>query len=145
MKQAHLVPLAAQAVAILRDLHPLSGRGLYVFPGARSAKRPISNVTLNAALRRMGYDKHTMTAHGFRAMARTILDEQLKYRPDYIEHQLAHAVRDPLGRAYNRTAHLKERIAMMQGWADHLDLLREQARNKNSKVVPIRREVTARA
>ncbi|HWG75485.1 MAG TPA: integrase arm-type DNA-binding domain-containing protein [Steroidobacteraceae bacterium] len=145
MRQAHLVPLATQAVAILRELQPLSGRGAYVFPGARSAKRPISDVTLNAALRRMGYDKHTMTGHGFRAMARTILDEQLKYRPDYIEHQLAHAVRDPLGRAYNRTAHLKERIAMMQGWADHLDLLREQARDKNRKVVPIRREAAARA
>ena len=121
----HLVPLSDQVIAILRDLQPLTGRGRFVFPGARSAKKPLSDMAANAALRRLGYDKDTMTAHGFRAMARTILDEHLGFRPDYIEHQLAHAVRDPNGRAYNRTAHLPERREMMQAWADYLDSLRE--------------------
>ncbi|WHZ19019.1 MAG: Integrase [Rhodanobacteraceae bacterium] len=124
MRQPHLVPLSSQAVAILRELYPLTGAGRYVFPGGRSPKRPMSNNALNAALRRMGFDKDTMTAHGFRAMARTILDEQLGFRPDYIEHQLAHAVKDPNGRAYNRTAHLDARRKMMQAWADYLDGLR---------------------
>ena len=124
MRQPHLVPLCEQAVAILRELHALTGRGQYVFPGARSPRRPMSNNAINAALRRMGYDTDTMTAHGFRATARTLLDEVLGYRPDYIEHQLAHAVRDPNGRAYNRTAHLPERRKMMQAWADYLEGLR---------------------
>lgn len=124
MRQPHLVPLSEQAVAILRELHLLTGQGPYVFPGARSRQRPMSNNAINAALRRMGYAKETMTAHGFRATARTMLDEVLHYRPDYIEHQLAHAVKDPNGRAYNRTAHLSERHKMMQGWADYLDALR---------------------
>lgn len=124
MRQAHLVPLCDQAVATLRELNPLTGRGQYVFPGGRSPRRPMSNNAINAALRRMGYDTNTMTAHGFRATARTILDEVLGYRPDFIEHQLAHAVKDPNGRAYNRTAHLAERRKMMQGWADYLDELR---------------------
>lgn len=84
----------------------------------------MSENTINAALRRLGYDSDTMTGHGFRAMARTVLDEVLGFRPDYIEHQLAHAVRDPNGRAYNRTAHLVERAKMMQAWADYLDGLR---------------------
>ena len=92
-----------------------------MFPGGRSPKRPLSDNALNAALRRMGFDKDTMTAHGFRATARTLLDEELQWRPDLIEHQLAHAVRDPNGRAYNRTSHLPERRKMMQGWADYLD------------------------
>lgn len=126
MRHPHLVPLSSQAIAILRELQPLTGHGRYVFPGARSAKRPMSNNAVNAALRRMGYDKDTMTGHGFRAMARTVLDEVLHVRPDYIEHQLAHAVRDPNGRAYNRTTHLPERKAMMQRWADYLDLLRAE-------------------
>ena len=124
MRQPHLVPLCEQAVAILRELQPLTGRGQYVFPGGRSPRRPMSNNALNAALRRMGYAKEVMTAHGFRASAHTLLDEVLGFRPDYIEHQLAHAVRDPLGRAYNRTQHLPERRKMMQAWADYLDTLR---------------------
>jgi len=124
MRQPHLVPLCEQAVAILRELQPLTGRGQYVFPGGRSPRRPMSNNAINAALRRMGYGTDTMTAHGFRATARTILDEVLGYRVDYIEHQLAHAVKDPNGRAYNRTAHLAERRKMMQGWADYLDTLK---------------------
>ena len=127
MKQPHIVPLAKQSLDIFRDLQPLTGRGRYVFPCHRSPMRPMSNNAVNAALRRMGYDKDTMTGHGFRAMARTILDEVLHIRPDYIEHQLAHAVRDPNGRAYNRTAHLVERRKMMQTWADYLDGLKAGA------------------
>ncbi|WP_423170941.1 tyrosine-type recombinase/integrase [Stenotrophomonas maltophilia group sp. CASM26] len=122
--QAHIVPLATQAVAILRGLQPLTGRGAYVFPSMLGKGRPMSENTVNGALRRLGYDSDTMTGHGFRAMARTVLDEVLGFRPDYIEHQLAHAVRDPNGRAYNRTAHLVERAKMMQAWADYLDGLR---------------------
>ena len=121
MREPHLVPLSAQAVAILRELHALTGGGKYVFPGARTTKRPMSDNAILAALRRMGFTKDEMSGHGFRAMARTILDEVLQVRPDYIEHQLAHAVRDPNGRAYNRTAHLAERRKMMQLWADYLD------------------------
>lgn len=129
MREPHLVPLSEQAVAILRDLHQLTGRRQYVFPGGRSPKRPMSDNALNAALRRMGFDKDTMTAHGFRAMARTLLDEELQWRPDLIEHQLAHAVKDPNGRAYNRTTHLPERRKMMQAWADYLDTRRADAGN----------------
>jgi integrase len=123
MRQPHLVPLSRQAVAILRELHPLTGHGRYVFPGGRSPRRAMSNNAVLAALRRMGFAKEEMSGHGFRAMARTILDETLHFRPDYIEHQLAHAVKDPNGRAYNRTAHLSERKKMMQAWADHLETL----------------------
>jgi len=120
----HIVPLSRQAVEILTELHPLTGRGHYVFPGARSTARPMSDNAILAAMRRMGIGKDEMSGHGFRAMARTILDEVLGFRPDYIEHQLAHAVRDPNGRAYNRTAHLPERRKMMQEWADYLDKLK---------------------
>jgi integrase len=95
----HIVPLSAQAVSILRALHPLTGNRQLVFPSLRSRGRPISENTLNAALRRLGYAKDMMTAHGFRASARTMLDEVLGVRVELIEHQLAHAVRDPLGRA----------------------------------------------
>lgn len=128
MREPHIVPLASQVRAILRELHPFSGRGKYLFASVRTPDRPMSNNTMNAALRRMGYSKEDMTAHGFRAMARTLIDEQLKVRPDFIEHQLAHAVRDPLGRAYNRTKHLDERRYMMQQWADYLDELKAAAR-----------------
>jgi integrase len=111
--------LAGQAVSILRELHALTGSGRYVFPSTRTDTRPMSDNTVNAALRRLGYDTRTeMTGHGFRAMARTILDEVLHVRPEIVEHQLAHAVRDPLGRAYNRTTHLPERRKMMQGGQD---------------------------
>ena len=127
----HIVPLATQALTILRELHPLTGCGRYLFPGMVDRKRPLSDMALNIALRRMGYG-HTFTAHGFRAMARTILDEQLGFRLDFIEHQLAHAVRDPNGTAYNRTKHLPERRKMMQAWADYLDSLKA-----GSTVVPI--------
>jgi integrase len=124
-KQPHLVPLSHQAVEILKELRQLTGGGRYVFPSGRSAARPMSENTVLAALRSMGYENDTMTGHGFRAMARTILDEVLHAKPELIEHQLAHAVRDPLGRAYNRTAHLEERRAMMQLWADYLDGLKQ--------------------
>lgn len=123
-REPHLVPLSKQAVAILRDLYPLTGQGRYVFPSARGGRAPMSNNAVRLALRRMGYNKDQMSGHGFRAMARTIMDEVLHVRPDYIEHQLGHAVRDPLGRAYNRTKHLPERRKMMQVWADYLDDLR---------------------
>ena len=122
----HIVPLSKQAIEILTNLHPLTGNGRFVFPSARTpdGSRAMSDVALLAALRRMGFDKAEMSVHGFRAMARTILDEVLEFRPDFIEHQLAHAVRDPNGRAYNRTAHLEERRKMMQSWADYLDNLK---------------------
>ncbi|HYF60783.1 MAG TPA: integrase arm-type DNA-binding domain-containing protein [Burkholderiaceae bacterium] len=129
----HIVPLSTQAIAILRELRALTSRGVYVFPGARSRERPMSDNAVLAALRRMGIGKDEMSGHGFRAMARTILDEVLGFRPDFIEHQLAHAVRDPNGRAYNRTAHLNERRKMMQAWADWLDKQRSE-----TEVVPSR-------
>lgn len=129
---AHIVPLSRQALAILKEIQPLTGAGPYVFPSARSSERPMSDNALNAALRRMGIGKDELSTHGFRAMARTILDEVLGFRPDFIEHQLAHAVRDPNGRAYNRTAHLVERRKMMQAWADYLDKLKAGA-----EVIPL--------
>ncbi len=120
----HIVPLAKQAVAILKDLHQHTGHLEYVFPSARSGKRPMSDNAILAALRNMGISTDEMCGHGFRATARTLLDEKLHFRADYIEHQLAHAVHGPLGRAYNRTTHLKERTEMMQVWADYLDGLK---------------------
>ncbi len=133
MKLDHMVPLSLQAVEILRSIQPLTGHGKYVFPSVRTSERCMSENTITAALRSMGYSGEQMTAHGFRAMARTILDEVLGERVDLIEHQLAHAVKDPNGRAYNRTAHLPARREMMQRWADYLDKLR-----KGADVVPIR-------
>lgn len=123
MRVIHTVPLSRQALEILQNLHPATGRGRYVFPGRTSA-RAMSNNSVNAALRYLGFDKDTVTGHGFRATARTILDEVLGYRVDLIEHQLAHAVKDPNGRAYNRTSFLDDRRQMMQVWADYLDKLK---------------------
>jgi integrase len=123
----HIVPLSRQALDILRELHRLTGRGRFVFPSARGASRHISENTVRVALRAMGYTNEQMTAHGFRAMARTLLDEVLGYRVDWIERQIAHAVKDPNGRAYNRTSHLEGRKEMMQGWADYLDELKQAA------------------
>jgi integrase len=123
----HVVPLSTQAMEIVCSMHPLTGHHKYVFPSIRSSERCMSENTINAALRGMGYSKEAMTAHGFRAMARTILDEVLGERVDLVEHQLAHAVKDPNGRAYNRTAHLPARKAMMQRWADYLHKLRKGA------------------
>jgi integrase len=133
MKQPHIVPLSRQALEILRELHPQTGRGRFLFPSPISNQRAMSDMAILAALRRMGITKDEMTAHGFRAMARTVLDEVLGFRPDYIEHQLAHAVRDPNGRAYNRTSHLPQRREMMQKWADYLDQLRDGAEIKSLK------------
>jgi integrase len=124
LKQPHIVPLCRQAIEILTDLKPLTGTSRYVFPSLRTSTRPMSNNTVNAALRRMGYDKKTMTGHGFRAMARTILDEVLQVNPNVIEAQLAHKVPDTLGNAYNRTSHIVERRKMMQQWGDYLDGLK---------------------
>jgi len=127
-KTEHLVVLAGQAVAILRELEPLSGRGEYVFPGARTNGQPMSNGAVNVALRRAGYNtREEQTGHGFRAMARTILHQELGFAPEVIEHQLAHRVPDALGTAYNRTKFLKERREMMQAWADYLDKLKAGA------------------
>ena len=124
MSNDHIVPLSKQALAILTRMQAMTGGEKYVFPSIRTSDRCMSENTINAALRNMGFDKETMTGHGFRAMARTILDEVLEERVDLIEHQLAHQVKDPNGRAYNRTAHMPARRKMMQRWADYLDGLR---------------------
>ena len=133
-KADHIIPLSTQAIEALREISPLTGTGRYVFPSARSTKRPMSNNAVLSAFRRLDIPKEQMTGHGFRAMARTILDEELGYRVDWIEHQLAHAVKDVHGTAYNRTTHLDKRREMMQGWADYLDQLRLQANSTN--VIP---------
>jgi len=128
MRQTLTVPLSRQAVAILRELQPVTGDGKYVFPSGRSLDRPMSDNAILAALRRSGIGKDEMSGHGFRALARTILDEVLNVRVDLIEHQLGHAVKDPNGRAYNRTAFLPDRVAMMQQWSDYLDGLKNANR-----------------
>jgi integrase len=120
----HLVPLARQAAEILVMLKPLTGHGRYVFPSLQTKDRPMSENTINVALRRMGFDRHTATAHGFRAMARTMAAERLDVAPEVIEAQLAHEVSDALGRAYNRTQYMSQRVELMSRWADYLDRLR---------------------
>jgi len=134
MGQAHIVPLPKQAVEIFREVYALTGQGRYVFPCHRSPLRCMSENAINAALRRMGFDKSEITGHGFRAMARTMLHEILHFTPDAIEAQLAHTVPDRLGTAYNRTQHLSERKKMMQTWADYLDGLKAGA-----KVIPLKK------
>jgi integrase len=119
-----IVPLATQAVEILQTLHPITGGEAYVFPSARAGDRPMSDNAILAALRRMGIGREVASGHGFRATARTLLDEVLGFRIELIEHQLAHGVKDSLGRAYNRTSFLEDRRVMMQRWADYLDSLR---------------------
>ena len=121
----HVVPLAPQAVVALRDLQPITGHGRYVFPSLLTGERCMSENTVRGALRRMGYGNDDMTAHGFRAMARTMIAERLGIAPEVIEAQLAHTVADALGRAYNRTQYLEQRRDMMAKWADYIDLLRE--------------------
>lgn len=123
----HLVPLPRQAVEVLRELHPLTGHAKMVFRGERHHDRAMSENTINAALRAMGFSADEVTGHGFRATARTMLQENLGFDPDVIEAQLAHAVRDPLGRAYNRTEFLEQRRKMLQAWANYLDKLRQGA------------------
>jgi integrase len=127
----HIVPLSRQSLEILRELEPITGRSRYVFPSARGASRPLSENGVRTALRTLGYANDQMTPHGFRAMARTLLDEVLGYPPHIIEQQLAHAVQDAMGRAYNRTQHLEQRRKMMQHWADYLDQLRKAASSSN--------------
>ena len=128
----HIVPLSRQALEVLNEQRCITGHwGGYVFPSARSPRRPMSDNAILSAFRNMGISKDEMTGHGFRAMARTILDEVLGERVELIEHQLAHAVKDSLGRAYNRTKHLPQRKKMMQRWADYLDDLRLQANSSN--------------
>ncbi|MDQ2821282.1 MAG: integrase arm-type DNA-binding domain-containing protein [Pseudomonadota bacterium] len=131
MDSDHIVPLARQAVEVLRWIQPLSGVSKYVFPSIRSIKSPLSDGAVNAALRLMGYEQEIATGHGFRATARTIMDEVLCERVDLIEHQLAHKVKDVHGRAYNRTAHLPARRDMMQRWADYLESLRATPSSPN--------------
>lgn len=128
----HLVPLPKQAVELITDLKPLTGHRQYVFPNQRNPKKHANPESINKALRIMGYDTGTQQCfHGFRASARTMLDEQLGLRVEWIEHQLAHTVRDPLGRAYNRTKHLPERIDMMERWGNYLDELKKQTLSGN--------------
>lgn len=124
MREKHIVPLSRQAVAILQELHPLTGYGKFVFPGARSNQRPMSENTVNAALRRLGYDKDTMTGHGFRHMASTLLNEQ-GWNRDAIERQMAHAERNSIRATYNYAEYLPERRKMMQAWADYLTGLKD--------------------
>ena len=122
-KEPHIIPLATQAIDILSELQLITGRGKFVFPSARGASRPLSENGVRTALRTLGYTNEQISPHGFRAMARTILDEVLNFPVDWIEHQLAHSVKDANGRAYNRTKHLEQRRGMMQKWADYLDEL----------------------
>lgn len=131
MRQPHIVPLAKQAVEILKEQEKFTGNGRYVFPSARGRSRPLSDNGVRTALRTLGYDNETMTAHGFRAMARTILDEVLGVPPEHIEAQLAHKPHGPLGAAYNRSKYLADRVLMMQRWADYLDALKAEAQSGN--------------
>ncbi len=133
MGEQHVVPLSKQSLLLLRELHLLTGRGQYVFPSLRGGSRPMSENTVNAALRRLGYTTEEMTGHGFRSLASTNLNEQ-GYHPDLIELQLAHAERNKVRAAYNKAQRLPERRKMMQAWADYLDGLRT-----SGNVVPIRR------
>jgi integrase len=132
MREAHIVPLARQAVDLLRNLHAITGDGKYVFPSLRTPDRPISENTINAALRRLGYAKEEMTGHGFRSMASTCLNER-GFHPDLIELQLAHAERNKVRAAYNKAQRLAERRKMMQKWADYLDGLRAGKNAVHSK------------
>lgn len=123
----HIIPLSRQAFEILQDLFMNRKPGKYVFPSARGASRPLSENGVRTALRSLGYANEDMTPHGFRAMARTLLEEELEFHVEWIEQQLAHAVRDMHGQAYNRTKHLAKRSIMMQQWADYLDHLHQKA------------------
>jgi integrase len=122
MRHPHIVPLATQTLAVLRELEPLTGDGRYLFPSERTRDRPMSDNTVNAALRRLGYPKEEMTGHGFRGIASTLLNEQ-GWNSDVIERQLAHSEQNKIRAAYNFAEYLPERRRLMQGWADHLDAL----------------------
>ena len=125
MREMHIVPLSNQVIDVLKELKIYTMRSIYIFPSMRANSAPISDVTLLAALRRMGYDKETMTVHGFRSMASTLLNEQ-GYNRDWIERQLAHGERNSVRAAYNYAQYLPERKRMMQEWADYLDGLKAQ-------------------
>jgi len=129
----HIVPLSKKALSALKEVHAFTGDRRYVFPSARSGDRPISDNAILAAMRRMGIGKDEMSGHGFRAMARTILDGVLGVRSDLIEHHLPHAVRDPNSRAYNRTAHLPERRKMVQQWVDYLQRVKIECQTSTPK------------
>lgn len=129
MRKEHVVPLSRQAIAILKSVQPLTGPSGYVFPSVRTRRRPLSDNTINAGLRRLGYSTDEMTAHGFRAMASTLLNESGKWNPDAIERALAHGDTDKVRAAYHRGAHWKERVAMAQWWSDYLDDLRKGAKS----------------
>jgi len=133
MRREHHVPLSRQAIAIVRETHKVSGEGKLVFPGLRGPARPLSENTFNAALRRLGYSSDEMTAHGFRAMASTLLNQSAKWRPDVVERALAHGEPDKIRAAYNRAEYWSERVEMAQWWSSHLDTLRDGA-----QVVPLR-------
>jgi integrase len=136
MRRLHRVPLSKQALATIHDLQALSGGGRWLFPSVRSTSRPMSENTLNAALRRLGYSKEQMTAHGFKGMASTRLNEMRRWSPDAIERQLAHQESNDVRRAYMHAAeYWAERVKMMQTWANYLDELRDVG-----KVIPLRRE-----
>ena len=139
MRVAHRVPLTRQVLAILEELREISGNRRYLFPAQGKRDRPMCENTINLALRRMGFDSKTMTAHGFRAMASTLLNE-LGWNPDAIERQLSHVERDKVRAAYNRAGYLDERRKMMQAWADHLDVLKDDT----GKVVPISKKASGK-
>ncbi|MGF1628677.1 MAG: tyrosine-type recombinase/integrase [Kiloniellaceae bacterium] len=137
MRRPHRVPLSTQAITILKQLHEISGHGTLLFPGVRAATRPISDNTLNAALRRLGYSKAEVTAHGLRATASTLLNESGKWHPDAIERQLAHVESNDVRRAYVRGEHWEERVKMMQWWADYLNALKSApAKSPSSHIAP---------
>jgi len=129
MRRPHEVPLSTQVFEMLTELRSITGDGKYLFPSIRSAARPITDNTINAALRRLGYDKTEVTAHGFRATASTLLNEMGKWHPDAIERQLAHVEGNDVRRAYARGTHWDERIRMMQHWSNYLDGLRVGAKS----------------
>lgn len=134
MKVAHIVPLSDQVIEVLEELKPLTGSGRYLFPSVRTTQRPMSDNTINAAFKRMGFDGDTIVGHGLRATARTLIHEVLGFTPDAIEAQLAHIVPDRLGRAYNRTSHLAERRKIMSQWSEYLEGLKQGA-----KVIPFKK------
>ena len=133
MKRPHIIPLSRQAVEVFEEIYPVTGHGQYVFPSIRSVERPMSNNTMNAALRRMGYTKNDMTSHGFRAMSSTVLHEQ-GWPTDIVERQLAHTEQNKVKSAYDHAEHLPQRRKMMQAWADYLDALKQGA-----DVIPLRK------
>jgi len=135
MKNPHIVPLSPHAIEILKDLQRLTGSGKYLFPSTRSTARSISDNTLNAALHGLGYSNEEFVSHGWRAVFRSLADEVLQARVEIIETQLAHQVKDVLGRAFNRTRFLKERRDLMNRWAKYLEGLKV-----GGKVIPLKRE-----